>query len=43
MTAIKRGQNLKIPFYIQKSRYEAGDRSAEINGRLFIQWQMPVM
>lgn len=22
MTAIKRGQNLKIPFYIQKSRYE---------------------
>ena len=30
MTAIKRGQNLKIPFYIQKSRYEAGDRSAEL-------------
>ncbi|MFR7812123.1 MAG: hypothetical protein ACLU4N_24410, partial [Butyricimonas faecihominis] len=35
MTAIKRGQNLKIPFYIQKSRYEAGDRSAELMADYF--------
>lgn len=35
MAMIKRGKELKIPFYLQKSRYEAGDRSVELMAEYF--------
>lgn len=35
MTMIKRGMEVTIPFHLQKSRYDAGDRSVELMSEYF--------